>query len=173
MKPKKTYAKLRVGRWPAFFEYKDARVYGFDFLMRAEPDRIYACLACASAFGEEKVSVIWNAARGLFSESLIETHLRSILSSNTFCLRQMHADLLLSDGSEGYRERCPEERHSVMMILSRLIRELVRARLDSGYLWGYEGGLGWADLTDELRRILFDQGSEDIHELTLAEDLGL
>lgn len=50
---------------------------------------------------------------------------------------------------------------------------LVRARLDSGYLWGYEGGLGWADLTDELRRILFDQGSEDIHELTLAEDLGL
>ena len=55
VKPKKTYAKLRVGRWPAFFEYKDARVYGFDFLMRAESDRIYGCLACASAFGEEKV----------------------------------------------------------------------------------------------------------------------
>lgn len=174
MKPKKTYAKLRVGRWPAFFEYKDARVYGFDFLMRAESDRIYGCLACASAFGEEKVSVIWNAARGHFSESLVEAHLRSILSSNTFCLRQMHADLVISDGGEGYREECPEGRHSVMVILSRLIREFVRERLaDPGYLWGYEAGLGWADLKDELRRILFAQGSEDIHELTLAEDLGL
>lgn len=86
----------------------------------------------------------------------------------------MHADLILSDGSEGYREDCPEERHSVMAILSRLIRELVRVRLaDPGYLWGYSTGLGWANLTDELRRILFAQGSEDIHELTLAEDLGL
>jgi hypothetical protein len=86
----------------------------------------------------------------------------------------MHADLVLSDGSEGYREECPEERHSVMMILSRLIRELIRERLvDPGYLWGYEDGQGWADLTHELRRILFDEGSEDIHELTLAEDLGL
>lgn len=174
MKPKKTYAKLRMGRWPAFFEYRDTRVYGFDFLMRAEPDRVYACLACASRFSDEKVSVIWNAARGFFSESQIEAHLRSILSSNTFCLRQMYADLLLSDGSEGGREEPAEEGHSVMMILSRLIREVVRERLaDPGYLWRYETGLGWADLTDELRRILFAEGSEDIHELTLAEDLGL
>lgn len=174
VKPKKTYAKLRVGRWPAFFEYKDARVYGFDFLMRAEPDRIYACLACASGFAVEKVSIIWNAARGHFNESQIEAHLRSILSSSTFCFRQMHADLVLTDGSEGCREECPEERHSVMLILSRLIRELIRERLrEPGYVWGYEAGLGWADLTDELRRILFAQGSEDIHELTLAEDLGL
>jgi hypothetical protein len=86
----------------------------------------------------------------------------------------MHADLILSDGSEGYREECPEERHLVMTILSRLIRELIRERLrDPDYLWSYEAGLGWADLTDELRRILFVQGSEDIHELTLEEDLGL
>ena len=173
MKAKKRYVRLHVGRWPAFFPYKDARVYGFDFLMRAEADRIYACLACASAFGDEKVCVIWNAARDFFSESMMEARLREILLANKFALRQMYDDLVLSDGGEGCREECPEEDHPVMKILSRLIREHARECLaDLDYSWGDRSGLGWADLTDKVRELLATEGSEVIWELTLAEDLG-
>lgn len=86
----------------------------------------------------------------------------------------MHQDLVLSDGGDGIREQCPEDNHAVMRVLSRLIRELVKDHLsDPSYPWGFEASLGWADLTDELKEFLFEQGSEVIHELTLAEDLGL
>lgn len=174
MKAKKRYVRLHVGRWPAFFPYKDARVYGFDFLMRAEADRIYACLSCASPFGDEKVCVIWDAAGAIFSESEMEARLREILRVDKFALRQMYDDLVLSDGGEGCREDCPEEDHSVMKILSRLIREHIRECLaDSDYPWGDRSGLGWADLTDMVRELLATEGSEVIWELTLAEDLGL
>jgi hypothetical protein len=174
VKAKKRYVRLHVGRWPAFFPYKDARVYGFDFLMRAEADRIYACLACASAFGDEKVCVIWNAARAFFSEPVMEAQLRAIFRVNKFALRQMYDDLVVSDGGEGGREDCPEEDHSVMKILSRLIREHTRECLaNSDYHWGDRFGLGWADLTDMVRKLLATEGSEIIWELTLAEDLGL
>ncbi|RZO09432.1 hypothetical protein EKG40_08235 [Pseudomonas moorei] len=159
---------------PSFFPYKDARVYGFDFLMRAEPDRIFACLACASGFGDEKVRVIWDAARGFFSESVMESHLRATFFASKFSLRQMRDDLVLSDGGEGYREDCPEKDHPVMKILSRLVREQVRECLaDLDYSWGERSGLGWADLTDQVRALLATEGSEVIWELTLAEDLGL
>ena len=110
MKARKRYVKI-YGRWPAFFPYNDARVYGFDFLMRAEPDRIYACLACASSFSDEKVRVIWDAARGFFSESTLESHLRAILFSDQFSLRRMRDDLVLTDGGDGVREECPEKDH--------------------------------------------------------------
>lgn len=100
--------------------------------MRAEPDRIYACLACASGFEEEKVCVIWN-----------EAHLRAMLFASKFCLRQMHQDLVLSDGGDGIREQCPEDNHAVMRVLSRLIRELLKDHLsDPSYPWGFEASLG-------------------------------
>ncbi|MGY2258007.1 hypothetical protein [Pseudomonas sp. SDO55104_S430] len=173
MKARKRYVKI-YGRGPAFFPYKDARVYGFDFLMRAEPDRIYACLACASSFREEKVRVIWDAARGFFNESAIESHLRTILFSGQFSLRQMGDDLVVSDGGDGFREECPEKNHSVMKILSRLVRERVRECLaDLDYSWSDQSGLGWADLTDQMRGLLAAADCEAIWELTLAEDLGL
>lgn len=173
MKASKRYVRI-YGRSPAFFPYKDARVYGFDFLMRAEPDRIYACLACASGFGYEKVCVIWDAARGFFSESAIEAHLRAMLFSGQFSLRQMRDDLVLTDGGDGIREECPEKEHSLMKVLSRLVRERVRGCLvDLDYPWSDQSGLGWADLTDQMRALLATEGSEVIWELTLTEDLGL
>lgn len=173
MKARKRYVKI-YGRWPAFFPYNDARVYGFDFLMRAEPDRIFACLACASSFSHEKVRVIWDAARGFFGDSAIESHLRAILFSSQFSLRQMRDDLALSDGGDGVREECPEKDHSVIKVLSRLVREKVRECLaDLDYPWSDQSGLGWADLTDQMRGLLAAAGSEVIWELTLAEDLGL
>lgn len=138
--------------------------------MRAEADRIYACLACASGFGDEKVCVIWNAARDFFSESVMEARLRAILLANKFALRQMYDDLLLSDGSGGGREDCPKEDHTVMKILSRLIRECLA---DFDNPWGDRSGLGWADLTDMVRELLATQGNEVIWALALAEDLGL
>lgn len=61
-----------------------------------------------------------------------------------------------------------------MKVLSRLVRERVRGCLvDLDHPWNDQSGLGWADLTDQMRALLATEGSEVIWELTLAEDLGL
>ncbi len=100
----------------------------------------------------------------------MEARLRAILLANKFALRQMYDDLLLSDGSGGGREDCPKEDHTVMKILSRLIRECLA---DFDNPWGDRSGLGWADLTDMVRELLATQGNEVIWALALAEELGL
>jgi hypothetical protein len=171
---KRRYVKLRVGRGPVFFYYGDLRIYGFDLLMRATPDRAYGCIGCASSFSQDIVCRIWDAARDVLTESELEAGLRAFILSNSFCLRQMAEDIVLSDGGEGIANDCPEPGHPAMVVVSRLIRELVKEKLSTpSYSWRYEPGLGWADLTEAVRQLAFDKGSEVIQEMSLLRDLGL
>lgn len=178
MFPTKKVARLGCVRWgwPGFSPYKDARVYGFDFLMRASSDRIYACLAAASAYTPETVCCIWDAARDFYSDSNLEAALRSILASNNFCFLEMRHDLCHSDGNdeEGIREDCPEEGHAAMEILSRILREILRRRFrDPDYAWTLAEGSGWAELTEALKVRLFEDGCEVIQEHVLSLELGI
>lgn len=160
MFPTKKVARLGCvrWRWPGFSPYKDTRVYGFDFLMRASSDRIYACLAAASAYSPEAVCCIWDAARDFYGASGLEAVLRSILASNALCFLEMRHDLSNSDGDGegGGREGYPEEGHAAMVILSRILREILRQRLmDPDYGWPLAEGMGWAELTEALKLRLF------------------
>ena len=171
---KRRYIRLRVGRWPTFFYYRDLRVYGFDLLMRATTDRVYGCIGCASNFSQDQVCAVWDAARDVLRESELEAGLRDFIFSNDFDLRQMHEDILLSDGKDGIANDCPQPGHPAMTVVARIIRELVKEKLSmTSYSWRYESGLGWADLTEAARCLAFDKGSEAIQEMAFVKDLGL
>jgi len=176
--PTKKVARLGCvrWRWPGFSPYKDTRVYGFDFLMRASSDRIYACLAAASAYSPGTVCCIWDAARDFYGDSNLEAALRSVLVSSDFCFLEMRHDLCHSDGDgeEGIQADCAEEGHAAMEILSRILRENLRQRLmDPDYEWTLAEGMGWAELTEALKLRLFEDGCEVIQEHVLSLELGL
>lgn len=163
MFPTKKVARLGCVRWRwlGFSPYNDTRVYGFDFLMRASSDRIYACLAAASAYSPGTVCCIWDAARDFYGDSNLVAALRSILASSDFCFLEMRHDLCHSvgDGEEGIREGCPEEGHAAMEILALILREILCQRLmDPDYGWPLAEGMGWAELTEALKVRHFEDG---------------